>query len=322
MASTWKRNWTPHYTPNKVTKDKLTKYRQEKTQRHISLHLTAGRHQMKSSRYWSPRPNRGQNLPANHPSVRQCQLNKVRYRNSPSLKEPHQRRTPKEMSPAGSLSDPDIVASSGEETESADEFQLDNLSPQSPPDHERGPQPIEYVPKSPVYPPPSDPSSDEESRPGLESCSGQMTPETEEPQKDDSVHNMEVPADVNADKDHFQDDDRQNILRKKLSQELRQAPWNEDTSGQPLKELRRLMKTVKPAHQEFWNQVSKDRETFLTLDAVAKKLEASQTEAKRDQVLQAKEVKDQVSPGDVCVTCQQPVGHHLVESCKTPCKRS
>ena len=83
-----------------------------------------------------------------------------------------------------------------------------------------------------------------------------------------------------------------------------------------IKELKKLMKTVKPAHQEFWNQVSKDRETFLTLEAVAKKLEASQTEAKRDQVLQTKEVKDQLSPGDVCETCQQPVRQHLVESCK------
>ena len=55
------------------------------------------------------------------------------------------------MSPAGSWSDPAIVASSGEETDTADEFQLDSLSPQSPPDHERGPQPLEYVPKSPFW---------------------------------------------------------------------------------------------------------------------------------------------------------------------------
>ena len=60
------------------------------------------------------------------------------------------------MSPAGSWSDPVIVASSGEETDTADEFQLDSLSPQSLPDHERGPQPIEYVPKSPAYPHPAD----------------------------------------------------------------------------------------------------------------------------------------------------------------------
>ena len=191
------------------------------------------------------------------------------------MERPHKRRTLKEMSPAGSWSDPVIVASSGEETDSADEFQLDSLAPQSPPDHERGPQPIEYVPKSPVYPTPSDHSSGEESIPELESCSGQMTPETEEPQKIDHVNNMEVPADVNADKDHFKDVDRQDTLRQKLDNELRQAPWNENTSEQPLQELKRLMKTVKPAHQEFWDNLDKDRDTFLRLDAVAKKLEAS-----------------------------------------------
>ena len=83
------------------------------------LTQTAGRHQMKSTRHWSPRPNRRHNLPANHPSVRQCQLNKVKYRNSSSMERPP-KRTLKEMSPAGSLSDPVIVASSEEETDSAD----------------------------------------------------------------------------------------------------------------------------------------------------------------------------------------------------------
>ena len=63
------------------------------------------------------------------------------------------------MSSVGSWSDPVIVACSGEESDTTDEFQLDILSPQSPPDHERGPQPLEYVPKSPVYPPPVPDSS-------------------------------------------------------------------------------------------------------------------------------------------------------------------
>ena len=92
-----------------------------------------------------------------------------------------------------------------------------------------------------------------------------MIPETEEPKKIDHVNNMDVPANVNADKDHFKDGDRQDTLRQKLGKELGQAPWNENTSGQPLQELERLVKTVKPAHQEFWNQVDKDRETFLRL---------------------------------------------------------
>ena len=216
------------------------------------------------------------------------------------------------MSQAGSWSDPVIVASSGEETYSADEFQLDNLSPQFPPDHERGSQPLEHVPKPPVYPPVPD-SSEESSMPELESCSGQVTPETEEPKKIDHVNNLEVPADVNADKDHFQDVDRQDTLRQKLGNELRQAPWNEGTSEQPMQELKRLMKTVKPAHQEFWDNLDKDRDTFLRLNAATKKLEASQHEAKKDAALQNNQVEDQVSPGDACVSCHQPVGHHLLK---------
>ena len=124
MSSTWKRNWTTQYTPNKVTKNKLTKFRKEKTQKHISLHRTAGRQQLKNHRCWSPRPNMRQNLPANDPSVRQCQLNKVRYRSGPRMEKPL-KRTFKEMSPAGSWSDPVIVASSRDETDTADEFQLD-----------------------------------------------------------------------------------------------------------------------------------------------------------------------------------------------------
>ena len=187
------------------------------------------------------------------------------------------------MSPAGSWSDPVIVASSGEETESADEFQLESVTPVSTWPWE-GTTPIEYVPQSPIYPPPSDHSSGEESIPELENCLGQMTPETEEPKKTDHVNNMEVSADDNADKDHFRDADRQDTLSHKLGKELGQAPWNGNASGQPLLELKRLMKTVKQAHQEFWNQVDKDRETFLRLDAVAKKLEASQAEAKEHTV--------------------------------------
>ena len=82
----------------------------------------------------------------------------------------------------------------------------------------------------------------------------------------------------------------------------------------PCKNWKRLIKTVKPAHQEFWNKVDKDRETFLRLDAVAKKLEASQAEAKEHTALPTKQVEDQVSPRDACVSCHQPGGHHLLKS--------
>ena len=147
--------------------------------------------------------------------------------------------------------------------------------------------------------------------PDLERSREQTTPDAEEFRKTDHVNNMEVPADANADKDHFQDIDRQNTLRQKLAKELSEAPWSEDTSGQPLKKLERLSKTVKPAHEDYWN--TQERDIFIRLNEAAKKLEVSQPEAKKDAALQNSQVEDQVSPSDKCVYCHQPVGHHLLK---------
>ena len=161
-----------------------------------------------------------------------------------------------------------------------------------------------------IPPPPYD-SSEESSAPYHEDTKDQMTPEAEESKKIDHVNNMEVPADVNADKDHFQDIDRQDTLREKLGNELREASWTEGNSGQPLTKLKRLTKNVKPAHEEFW--YSQERDTFIRLSEAAKKLEASQPEAKKDAALQNSQMKDQVSPIDGCVSCHQSVGHHLLK---------
>ena len=216
----------------------------------------------------------------------------------------------KEMLPVGSWSDPVIVASSGDETDTADEFQFDTLSPQSPPDLERSHQPLEYVPKSPVYPLPDD-RSEYSSVPDLETPREQMTPDPEKLEKSDHVNNLEVPADANADKDLFQDIDRQNTLRQQLSKELNEAFWNEDTSGQALTQLEKISKTVKPVHEDFWN--NRDRDIFIRLNEAAKKLEECQPEVKKDAALQNSQAKDQVSPSDECLTCHQPVGHHLLD---------
>ena len=222
-------------------------------------------------------------------------------------------RTFKEISSAGSWSDPFIVASSEDETDIADEFQFDTLSPQSPPDHERGHPPLEYVPKSPVYPPPDD-SSEESSVLDLETPREQMTPDPEKLKKPDNVNNMEVPADANADKDHFQEIARQNTLRQQLSKELSEAPWNEDTSRQPLTQLEKISKTVKPAHEDFWN--TKERDIFIRLNEAAKKLEDSQPDMKKDAALQNSQAKDPMSPSDKCDTYRQPVGQHLLKFSK------
>ena len=96
------------------------------------------------------------------------------------------------MSPTRSFADPVIVDSSDEETETADEDHKDDLSPQSPPDHERGHQPL---PKSPVYPPPDDSSEDAEfsSIPDLEIPREQMSPVQENLKESDHGTHMMAP---------------------------------------------------------------------------------------------------------------------------------
>ena len=159
--------------------------------------------------------------------------------------------------------------------------------------------------------PPTDDSSEDSSVPDLDTPREQMTPDTEKLKKPDHDNNLEVPADANADRDFFQDIDRQNTVRQQISKELSEVPWNEYPSGQALTQLERNSKTVKPAHEDFWN--NNDRDIFLRLNEAAKILEDSQPEVKKDAALQNSQARDQVSPSDECVTCHQPEGHHLLK---------
>ena len=106
-----------------------------------------------------------------------------------------QKRT-REMSPIRSIDDPVLVDSSDEETKTADEDHPIILSPQSPPDHERGHQLLEYVPKSPVYPPPDDSSENTEfsSVPDLENPREQMSPVQGKLKEPDHATHMTVPS--------------------------------------------------------------------------------------------------------------------------------
>ena len=60
-SSTWRKPWNKHHTPNKVTKDKLSRFTQQKTHRGISLNKTAGRQGWSKRGNWSPRPNKAHN---------------------------------------------------------------------------------------------------------------------------------------------------------------------------------------------------------------------------------------------------------------------
>ena len=158
-SSTWRKPWDKYHTPNKVTKEKLSRFTQQKTHKRTSLNNTAGRQGWSKRSNWSPRPNKDDNPrafglitgPCTSPSSRQQKLNKVRKEEA----SPSPRKRARETTPSD-LHDTFVVISSDEEDEQ------DKTSPTSPPDHEKGhPAVYEYQPKSPAYPLPSD-SSDEE----------------------------------------------------------------------------------------------------------------------------------------------------------------
>ena len=82
-------------------------------------------------------------------------LNKIRKEEDEEYG-PNPRKRAREATPFAAHEAP-LVISSDEEKDQ------DKTSPTSPPDHERGhPTVHEYQPKSPVYPPPSDSSDDED----------------------------------------------------------------------------------------------------------------------------------------------------------------
>ena len=78
-----------------------------------------------------------------------------------------------------------------------------------------------------------------------------MSPDQEKLKKSDHVTHMTVPADANADMDHFQDTDRQDTLRQQLDKELNEALWNKNASEQALEQMERVVKSVKPVYEGF-----------------------------------------------------------------------
>ena len=56
MSCTWRRTWSSTHPPNTQTKEKIRKYKLQKTGRRISLFRTAGRNRQMRNSHWSPRP--------------------------------------------------------------------------------------------------------------------------------------------------------------------------------------------------------------------------------------------------------------------------
>ena len=156
----------------------------------------------------------------------QRKLNKVRFESRPRKR---QRPMPEEDD------DPIIVAYSDEEEvdpiiivaglegdeqkDQEEEHTIEEESPQSPPEEEKGSLPYAYTPRSPPYPPPEDEDWDTKSVPELVDI-------------DKGQDTVIVPADQNANKDFFQDSERQSAVKQKYENEIKQAPWNPQVNSE------------------------------------------------------------------------------------------
>ena len=313
-SCTWRKPWNKHHTPNKVTKDKLSRFTQQKTHRGISLIRNAGRQGGSKRSNWSLRPNKDHNPraiglisgPCTSPSSRQQKLNKVRKEEA----SPNPRKRAREATPFNPHDAPLVISSDEEEEQ-------DKTSPTSAPDHEKGhPAVYEYQPKSPVYPPPSD-SSDEEdlsSIPDLVTPAEEMSPAPDH--LNDSGYETQgtVPAYVNANQDSFQDKDKQETLAQALEDDLSKAPWQKESAKGPFEDLEKIAKVVKPIYDGFWHD--RDQDIIDRLDQAAKRLKE-----KRATQLQGNKEDGTAIPATSnlersCSLCSELIGHHVLQCTK------
>ena len=314
-SSTWRKPWNRYHTPNKVTKDKLNRFAQHKTYKGISLNRTAGRQGQDRRNGWSPRPTKKYNPrvlglisgPCPSHFSRQVQLNKIGKEDEECSPNPMKRA--REATPFVTHEAPLEISTDEEEDQ-------DKTSPTSPPDHERGhPTVHEYQSKSPVYPPPSDSSDDEDfsSMPDLVTPEEGMSPVIDHSNDSGYETHGSAPADVNADQDSFQDKDRQTTLAQALEKELHKAPWQKQLATGPIDDLKKMTKTVRPVYEGFW--YDSDQGILTRLDQAAKKLKERRNDQEDSKVVLANS-----NPEKSCPLCDEPMRHHVLQCSKETLK--
>ena len=190
---------------------------------------------------------------------------------------PNPRKRVREATPFNPHDAPVVISSDEEEEQ-------EKTSPTSPPDHEKGhPAVYEYQLKSPVYPPPSDSSEEEDfsSIPDLVRPAGEMSPAPDD--LNDSGYETQgtVPADVNANQDSFQDRDKQETLAQVLEDDLSKAPWQKESAKGPLEDLEKITKVVKSIYDGFWHD--RDQDIIDRLDQAAKRLKEKRAAQLQDK---------------------------------------
>ena len=166
--------------------------------------------------------------------------------------------------------DPIIVAGlEGDEQKDQEEEHIrEEEPPQSPLEEEKGNLPYAYIPRSPPYPPPEDDDWETESKPELVAL-------------DEDQDTVIVPGNQNADKDFFQDSERQSAVKQKYKSEIKQAPWNPQADSEnPLTKLGDMIPQATPVYEGFWK--NSDLDILLRLDAASEELKAKRSKTQKE----------------------------------------
>ena len=165
--------------------------------------------------------------------------------------------------------DPIIVAGLDEDgqKDQEEEHTREEESPQSPLEEEKGNLPYAYTPRSPPYPP-EDNDWETESIPRL------VTP-------DEDQDTVTVPANQDADKDFFQDSERQSAVQQKYESEIKQAPWNPQAdSDNPLTKLGDMIPKATLVYEGFWK--NSDLDILSRLDATSEELKDKRSSTQKE----------------------------------------
>ena len=167
--------------------------------------------------------------------------------------------------------DPIIIVAGleGDEQKDQEEEHIrEEEPPQSPPEEEKGSMPYAYTPRSPPYPPPEDNDWETKGMPKLVDI-------------DEDQDTVIVPADQDADKDFFQDSERQSAVQQKYDGEIKQAPWNPQADSEhPLMKLGDLIPKATPVYKGFCK--SSDVDILLRLDAASEELKSKRRNTQKE----------------------------------------
>ena len=96
---------------------------------------------------------------------------------------------------------------------------------------------------------------------------------------DEDQDTVTVPANQDADKDFFQDSERQSAVKQKYESEIKQAPWNPQANSEnPLMKLGDMIPKATPVYKGFWK--NSDVDILLRLDAASEELKSKRRSKK------------------------------------------